>query len=76
MSHEYCSRFADNPVTSYAKPNVLSGRCPPERAMERARAEYEGLLPQDLDTPGHFESPDYATTGIIAMRKDIGDEGA
>jgi len=54
MSLESFGGFAAKTVASYAEQNVLSGRWPPERALECAKAEHERLLPQGMATPGHF----------------------
>lgn len=39
---------------AYAEDNVASGRWPREGALERAHRDFERLLPQGSDTPGHF----------------------
>jgi ribosomal protein S18 acetylase RimI-like enzyme len=41
-------------VPAYAADKVASGDWPEASAVERSRIEYESLLPQGKDTPGHY----------------------
>jgi ribosomal protein S18 acetylase RimI-like enzyme len=41
-------------VAGYADANVAAGRWPAEGALERARADFDSLLPQGLATPGQY----------------------
>lgn len=46
--------FAEASVATYADDNIRAGRWPSEVALERARNEFNRLLPQGLETPDHF----------------------
>lgn len=40
-------------IAQYAQEHVRSGRWSPEEAMDKARREFAGLLPQGIHTEGH-----------------------
>lgn len=46
--------WAEETNADYAADNVTAGRWPRRRAAERARAEFNRLLPQGMQTPGHY----------------------
>jgi ribosomal protein S18 acetylase RimI-like enzyme len=46
--------YLDAASAAYAQENVDAGRWPAAGALERARADFEALLPQGLATPDHY----------------------
>ena len=46
-------RFLERTIPEYAHEKVTAGNWSPEGSVERARAEYQKLLPDGLDTPNH-----------------------
>jgi ribosomal protein S18 acetylase RimI-like enzyme len=70
MRAETYADYVASSVAGYAQDNVAAGRWPIEGALERSRAEFEGLLPQGLATPDNhlFEikaSDDGVTVGYV-----------
>jgi len=51
MGESTYASFIDVSVRGYAEKNVAAGRWPAAGAVERARIEFERLLPQGLATP-------------------------
>jgi ribosomal protein S18 acetylase RimI-like enzyme len=54
MRAEAFEAFADAAIESHSNDKAQSGRWPFANARERARSEFERLLPQGLQTPDHF----------------------
>jgi ribosomal protein S18 acetylase RimI-like enzyme len=54
MGRDRYSAYADAAVTGYAHDNIAAGRWERRGAVERARADFEFLLPHGLDTPDNF----------------------
>jgi RimJ/RimL family protein N-acetyltransferase len=54
-------------IAGYALGNVVSGRWPPEGALERSRLEHESLLPQGLATPDHYLFDIKDTDGVATV---------
>ncbi len=54
MHSDHFQAYAEAAVAGYAQDNVSAGRWPATGALERSRADFESLLPQGPDTPGHF----------------------
>jgi ribosomal protein S18 acetylase RimI-like enzyme len=61
--------FAEEATASYANDNAQAGRWPSTTARARARAEFDRLLPQGLQTPNHFiyEIEDEATRQSVGF---------
>jgi len=53
MSAKHFEAFREEALRDYARDNVRALRWSERFAMERARAEFEHLLPSGLATPGH-----------------------
>ena len=53
MREEAFVPFAEDSIASYAGDSVEAGRWPASGALAHARTEFERLLPQGLQTPGH-----------------------
>jgi ribosomal protein S18 acetylase RimI-like enzyme len=53
MREEAFVPFAEASIASYAADSVQAGRWPASGALAHARADFERLLPQGLQTPGH-----------------------
>jgi len=66
MPRDLFVQFSDEANEAYAEDNVLSGRWAREDARAKAKAEFEQLLPQGMDTPDHFfyEVKDSTGTGV------------
>jgi ribosomal protein S18 acetylase RimI-like enzyme len=54
MSPARFAVYREQSIAEYARENVAGGRWVEDGALERARRDHEGLLPQGLDTPDHF----------------------
>jgi ribosomal protein S18 acetylase RimI-like enzyme len=54
MRAEAFAPYFDAAIVGYAEDNVLSGRWPEDGAIERSRADFEGSLPQGLETPDNY----------------------
>lgn len=54
MGRDALAAFAEHAIADYAHDSVQAGRWPAAGALERARAEFDRLLPQGIETPGHF----------------------
>lgn len=54
MTHDEFAAYRESAVRDYADQVVESGTLPEEGALEKARVDYERLLPEGLDTPGHL----------------------
>ncbi|MFJ6198426.1 GNAT family N-acetyltransferase [Micromonospora sp. NPDC092111] len=53
MTDEQYLRYRERAETRYAENIAASGAMPPPEAQEKARRDYQGLLPDGLDTEGH-----------------------
>jgi ribosomal protein S18 acetylase RimI-like enzyme len=51
MNEAAFQRFLERTIPEYAHEKVAAGNWPPEGSVERARAEYQKLLPAGLTTP-------------------------
>lgn len=54
MGRDRYATYEAAAITGYAHDNIAAGRWEREGAIERARADFEYLLPRGLDTPDHF----------------------
>jgi len=54
MGRDRYAAYEKAAVTGYADDNIAAGRWEREGAIERARADFEYLLPRGLDTPDNF----------------------
>jgi len=54
MRSDRFASYARAAVAGYAEDNIAAGRWEPVGALERARADFEYLLPRGLDTPDNF----------------------
>lgn len=54
MRGDRFASYARAAVAGYAEDNIAAGRWDQVAALERARADFEYLLPNGLDTPGNF----------------------
>jgi ribosomal protein S18 acetylase RimI-like enzyme len=54
MAEAAFAAFAERAIADYAQDNTQSGRWRAHEAFDRARVEFERLLPQGRDTPNHF----------------------
>ncbi len=54
MSQELFSEFAVEANEGYAEDHVLAGTWAPDEALAKATAQFNQLLPQGIDTSGHF----------------------
>jgi ribosomal protein S18 acetylase RimI-like enzyme len=53
MDQERYDVWVEATMGEYAAEKVASGNYPEEGSLERARAEFDALLPNGLQTPGH-----------------------
>ncbi len=80
MSELAFAAFAECAIADYAQDSTQSGRWGAHEALDRARAEFERLLPQGRDTPNHFlyeirDSADGKNVGALWFAIDT-DNGA
>jgi ribosomal protein S18 acetylase RimI-like enzyme len=54
MRPEYFGPFSERTIARYAHENIASFRWDETAAATRAREQFRELLPQGLDTPGHY----------------------
>lgn len=54
MRPEYFGPFSERTIARYAHENIASFRWDETAAATRAREHFRELLPQGLDTPGHY----------------------
>ncbi|KEO83966.1 GNAT family N-acetyltransferase [Tumebacillus flagellatus] len=54
MTEEQYKTFFEETVREYAEENVKEGRWTPSESMERATQETKELLPEGIQTNGHF----------------------
>jgi ribosomal protein S18 acetylase RimI-like enzyme len=54
MGQDALAAFAEHAIADYARDAVQAGRWVADSALERARAEFDRLLPQGVETPNHF----------------------
>jgi ribosomal protein S18 acetylase RimI-like enzyme len=54
MQQAAYERFLERTIPEYAREKVAAGNWPLEGSLERAREEYQKLLPNDLATPNHY----------------------
>ncbi len=54
MRQEVFSSFLELSVSTYAEDNVTAGRWSADGALDRARSEFDRLLPLGLQTPDHY----------------------
>ncbi len=54
LTVEKFTAFFEQAVSGYAADNVAAGRWLEQDALEMARKESEQLMPQGVETPGHF----------------------
>lgn len=54
LTAEEFTPFFEQAVTGYAADNVAAGRWLEQDALKLAREESEKLMPQGVETPGHF----------------------
>lgn len=83
MRAEAYASYLQAAVAGYAEDNISSGRWPRDGALQRSLGEFEGLLPQGLETPNQhlFEirpAEDGPTVGFIwfAVEERHGIRGA
>ena len=70
MSEASLKAFLQEAVPSYAKDHVDAGNWTAEEALEKARQQYDELLPEGVDTEGHhlydiLDGTSGAKVGII-----------
>ena len=53
MTTEEFDAYRERSIPSYAAEHVRAGTFPKEGSVERARDEFQRILPQGLTTPGH-----------------------
>jgi ribosomal protein S18 acetylase RimI-like enzyme len=54
LSHEEFADYVRRETQRYAEEKVRAGNWPPGGALERAKKEFDGLLPLGLETPDNF----------------------
>ena len=54
MGRDRYAAYEEAAITGYAHDNIAAGRWDRTGAVERARADFEFLLPHGLDTPDNF----------------------
>jgi ribosomal protein S18 acetylase RimI-like enzyme len=54
MQQEDFDRVIENEIKGYAAEHVRNGNWPEEGSLERARQEFDSLLPQGIHTPDQF----------------------
>ena len=54
MRPEYFGPFSERTIAGYAHENIASFRWDETAAAARAHEQFRDLLPQGLDTPGHY----------------------